>query len=164
MGMDWTKFDKQVDLDAISDDLKDVEENGGGDFPDIPDGDYEVIVHGMELGQSKVKDDGSGGDPMLKIQFKIVAGEYKGSLIFYNGVMQPAGGWIGLQTHRNNEMLTALNDGEPFKFTSFAQYTKDIEELFEDISVEGDEWHYLLNQKPNKNPQFKDISIKEILD
>ena len=155
----WDKFDKTVDLDAISKDIKDVEENGGsGDYPDIPDGDYEVTVAAMELGESKA------GDPMLKIRFKIAEGEFKGNLIFYNGVMQPATDYMAFQTHNNNEMLTKLNDGEVFKFKSFSQYAKDINDLFEDISVQDDEWHYSLTQKPAKNPQYKVITINEVLD
>ncbi|MBG9863102.1 hypothetical protein ABD99_00005, partial [Bacillus cereus] len=64
----WGKFDKKIDLEALAADVKEVEENGGGDFEPLPDGQYEVAVEKLELTESKK------GDPMLTIWFKIVEG------------------------------------------------------------------------------------------
>lgn len=157
---DWTKFDKKVDLDALKDDVKAAEENGGGDFPEIPDGKYEVKVKNMELGQSKK------GDPMIKIQFQILDGEYKGQLIFYNGVMQPANeNAFGFQVHRNNEMLRALWDADhdEVEFKGFADYADLVLDIAEEIIEDG--WNYVLEQTANKkNPEFKNYEITEILD
>lgn len=161
---DWGKFDKKVDLSALKADVEDAEKNGGGNYPEIPDGKYEVKVKNMELGQSKVKTDGSGGDPMVKIQFEILNGEFKGNLIFYNGVMQPQSDYFGLQVHRNNEMLRALWDAdkEEVDFNGFADYADLILDIAEEI-IE-DEWNYVLQQGRAKNPQFAELEILEILD
>lgn len=154
---DWNKFDASVDVDALQEDVKDVEENGGGDFPDIPEGEYEVAVIAMELGQSKK------GDPMLKIQFQIVDGEFEKNLIFYNGVMQPQNDKaFGFQTHRNNEMLRSLWDCEAddVKFTGFADYAALVDEIYEDIE---DNFEYVLEKKVDKKG-YEQYEIKEIFE
>lgn len=155
---DWNKFDASVDVDALQEDVKDVEENGGGDFPDIPEGEYEVAVIAMELGQSKK------GDPMLKIQFQIVDGEFEKNLIFFNGVMQPQNDKaFGFQTHRNNEMLRSLWDCEAddVKFTGFADYAALVDEIYEDIE---DNFEYVLEKKVDKKgyDQYKILEIFEL--
>jgi hypothetical protein len=142
---DWSKFDKQVDLESLQNDVEEVEKNGGlGDFPEIPEGQYEVKVEKMELGTSKK------GDPMLKIQFKIVAGEFEKQSIFYNGVMQPQNdSAFGFQVHRNNEMLRALWDCEKddVKFIGF----KDYADLVLDVQEEIDgQFEYLLEKGTDK--------------
>lgn len=139
--------------------MKDAEENGFGDFPEIPDAKYEVKVKNMELGQSKK------GDPMLKIQFEILEGEFKGNLIFYNGVMQPANeNAFGFQVHNNNEMLRALwdADSEEVSFEGFSDYNDLVLDIAEEI-IE-DEWEYVLEQSRAKNPEFAKLEILEILD
>lgn len=146
--INWEKFDKTVDLTGIQEEIDAASK--GGNYPDIPPGEYEVSVLKMELGQSKKKNDGSGGDPMLKIQFEILDGQYKGNRIFYNGVMQP---WntdaIGVQTHRNNEILRGLSDDESVKFESYAQYNELILDIAEDITGE-EAWEYLLKKDVTK--------------
>src|SRR5690625_1609440 len=154
---DWNKFDASVDVEALQEDVKDVEENGGGDFPEIPEGEYEVSVINMELGQSKK------GDPMLKIQFQIVDGEFEKNLIFYNGVMQPQNDKaFGFQTHRNNEMLRSLWDCETddVKFTGFADYANLVDEIFSDIE---DSFEYVLEKKVDKKG-YDQYKIKEVFE
>ena len=157
MTFDWAKFDKTVDLKGLDEKIKEAKE--GGNYPEIPEGKYEVEVDSMELGQSKKKSDGSGGDPMVKIVFKIVDGEFKGQKIFYNGVIQP---WnekaFGYQVHRNNEMLEALSDGD-VKFTNFAAYNEIILDIFEEI----DGWNYVLEKSKDKKG-YDQLNILEILD
>lgn len=164
----WDKFDKSVDLEDIGDALKEVEENGGGDYPDIPDGKYEVSIANVELGQSKKKDDGTGGDPMLKIQFKILQGEFANSMIFYNGVMQPnkPANTFAFQIHNVLTMLQNVWDTDKKDVDwngSFSELSKIIEEIADDV-VDNDEWQYLLEQKPAKNPSFKVLSILEVFE
>lgn len=140
---DWSKFDKQVDVEALQEDVKDVEENGGGDFEPVPDGEYEVEVEVMELRESKK------GDPMLTIWFKILEGEQEGQRIFYNRVMQPQNDKaFGFQVHQNNEMLRALWDCEKddVEFKGFADYADLVLDIHEDIDGE---FEYLLEKGTN---------------
>ena len=162
MTIDWNKFDKKVDMTGIEDMVKKASEQS--DFPEIPEGKYEVKVADMELGQSKKKADGGGGDPMLKIQFEILEGEFKGYKLFYNGVMQPGNEKaIGFQIHNNNEMLRSLWDADEadVKFTNFVAYN----ELILDISDEiiEDDWNYIL-EKGKTNKGFDTYKILEVLD
>lgn len=170
--MDWNQFDKNVDNEALA---KDVEE-AQTDYPEIPDGEYDVTIASMELGQSKVKENGTGGDPMAKIQFVIEAGEFKDQHIFYNGVIK-GGQWQALMIHNVLDMLRALADADDddpdFKWHSFAALDQTMKDLFEEVGpivndageVTEEGWHYKLEVKPNKkNPNFKDLKILEVLD
>lgn len=156
---DWSKFDKEVDLEALQEDVEEVEKNGGfGDFEEIPDGEYEVSVEKLELTQSKK------GDPMLTIWFKIIAGEYEGQRIFYNKVMQPQNERaFGLQVHQNNEMLRALwdCDKDDVKFTGFKDYADLVLDIHEDIDGK---FEYLLEKKTDKKgfDQFKILEVYEV--
>ncbi|KRK78501.1 DUF669 domain-containing protein [Companilactobacillus nodensis] len=155
----WNKFDKAVDVDEIKKDIKDAEDNSG-DYPEIPDDTYEVSVAQMELKESKK------GDPMLSIRYKIESGEYKGSLIFYNGVMQPNSQYVGLQIHNNDEMLRSLGvfEDDEVEFNGFKDYADLIMDIAEEVS-DNDEYHYELEQTTNKkNKDFKDLKILKLLD
>lgn len=155
---DWSKFDKQVDTEALAADVKEVEENGGGSFEELPDGQYEVEVEKLELTQSKK------GDPMLTIWFKVIAGEYENNRIFYNKVMQPQNDKaFGIQVHQNNEMLRALWDCEKdeVEFTSFTDYADLVLDIHEDIDGKLE---YLLEKEKDKNgfDQFKIVEVFEV--
>ncbi|MYL57386.1 DUF669 domain-containing protein [Virgibacillus halodenitrificans] len=154
---DWSKFDKKVDLEALQDDVKEVEENGGGDFQDVPEGQYEVAVEKMELTESKK------GDPMLTIWFEIVEGEFEGQKIFYNGVMQSQNDKaFGFQVHRNNEMLRALWDCEKddVKFTGFQDYADLVLDVHEDIDGQ---FEYLLEKSVDKKG-YDQYKIEEVFE
>lgn len=159
MAFDWKKFDKEVDLEALQEDVEEVEKNGGfGDFEEIPDGEYEVSVEKLELTQSKK------GDPMLTIWFKIIAGEYEGQRIFYNKVMQPQNERaFGLQVHQNNEMLRSIWDCEKddVKFTGFKDYADLVLDIHEDIDGK---FEYLLEKKTDKKgfDKFKILEVYEV--
>lgn len=154
---DWSKFDKNVDIEALEADVKEVEENGGGNFEPIPDGQYEVEVEVMELTTSKA------GDPMLKVWFKVLEGDYKGQRIFYNKVMQPQNDRaFGLQVHQNNELLRALWDCEKddVKFTGFEDYAELVLDIHEDI--EG-KFEYLL-KKETDDKGYDQFVIEEVFE
>ncbi|MDZ5475101.1 DUF669 domain-containing protein [Bacillus thuringiensis] len=154
----WSKFDKKVDLEALAADVQEVEENGGGDFEKVPDGQYEVAVEKMELTESK------NGDPMLMIWFDIVDGEYEGQKIFYYKVMQPQNDKaFGFQVHQNNKMLRALwdCDKDDVKFTSFGEYADLVLDIHEDIDGK---FEYLLEKETDKKgyDQFKIVEVFEV--
>lgn len=153
---DWGQFDKECDISALAEDVKEVEENGGfGEYEAIPDGTYEVEVEKMELTRSKK------GDPMLSIWFKIIEGDYEGQRIFYNKVMQPQNqNAFGIQVHQNNEMLRALWDceKEDVEFKSFKQYAGLVMDIHEDIDGQ---FEYLLEKDTNKDG-YDTFEIKEV--
>lgn len=117
--MDFSKFDKQVDLEGLK---KDIEDSANNDFKTVPHGSYEVAINKLELGES------SKGDPMVKVWFKIVSGEYKGSLIFMNQVITR-----GFQIHIVDELLRSLETDVDIYFDSYSQYNELLMDVFEAV-------------------------------
>lgn len=120
--IDFSKFDKQVDLEGLRKDIEEAEKNGGGDYKEVPCGTYEVRIQKLELTQS------SKDDPMVTCWFKIIAGEYKGSLIFMNQVITKP-----FQFHIVNDFLRSLESEQEIKFESYRQYAELLMDIMEDI-------------------------------
>lgn len=118
----WEKFDKKVDTKALSSDVKEVQKNGGGDYKEVPVGTYEVEVNKLELKESKT------GNPMLSIWFKILVGEFKGSLIFYNQALH-----TGFGLHNANEFLRSMDTEVEINFESFKQYNDMLLDISEEL-------------------------------
>ena len=142
----WEEFDEKIDVEGLAKDAKEATENGGGNFKEVPLGTYEVEVNKMELTKSKK------GDPMLTIWFKILTGEYKGSLIFYNQVISQ-----GFGIHNANEMLRSLDSGVEIEFVSFKKYHEMLLDIVESIT---DNLEYALKYDKNS----KGYNTYEIVD
>ena len=149
----FDKWDKEIDIVGLVDDVKEAAENGS-DFKEVPHGDYEVAVHQMELKSS------SKGDPMVSIWFKVVSdGEFKGSMIFFNQVITQ-----GFQVHIVNEILRKMVSecSEPnqddIEFKSYKQYGNLIMDIFEAIN---ENFEYVLSYKKGKK-DFSTYEIKEV--
>lgn len=146
----WDEFDEKIDTEGLKADAKEAAENGG-DFKEVPHGKYEVAVDKMELRKSKK------GDPMLSIWFKILAGEYKGSLIFYNQVMNQ-----GFGVHNANEFLRSLDSGVEVEFVNFKQYHEMILDVNE--AINGNLEYALDYQENSKNKDFSTYKIVDVFD
>ena len=141
--MNWEEFDKQVDLDGLK---EDIENNTGGDYKEIPHGNYEVAITKLELDTSKK------GDPMVKVWFKVTNGEYEGSLIFMNQVITQ-----GFQIHIADEFLRSLETTVDVHFESYSQYAEMLADIFEEID---DKVEFVLDYGENK----KGFNTFEIID
>lgn len=117
----WDKFDEMVDVEGLKEDMKNAAENGGN-FREVPEGNYEVAINKMELTKSKTN------RPMLTVWMKVLEGEYKGQLIFYNQVVD-----IGFGLHNANEFLRSLDSGLDVTFENFNQYGNLIMDIHEAI-------------------------------
>lgn len=147
----WTKFDKEFDIEALRDEVKEAAENGGrGDYPDIPTGEYEVEIEKLEATSSKK------GDPMVTVWFNILDSEYEGSKIFMNQVITKP-----FQINIVNEFLRSLGTDNDVKFKTFSQYEKLIDDIFDDIDADGLE--YLLDYGTNKKG-YSTFEIKKVYD
>lgn len=146
----WEKFDKNIDVEGLKKDAEEAK-NNGGDFKEVEHGTYEVEVNKLELRESKK------GDPMLSIWFKILSGEYKGSLIFYNQVLSN-----GFGLHKAKEMLRSLGSGIEVEFENFEQFYNMLMDIAE--AIDGN-LEYALNYTANKkNPKFSEYEIKDIFE
>lgn len=143
--MDFSKFDKKVDLEGLK---KDIEDAGNNVFKEVPHGAYEVAINKLELGESKK------GDPMVKIWFKIVSGEYKESLIFMNQVITK-----GFQIHLVDELLRSLGTDIDICFDSYSQYGELLETVFNEIE---DNFEYALSYGERKG--FDTFEITDVFE
>lgn len=142
----WDEFDEKIDTAGLAKDAKEAAENGGGGFKEIPAGKYEVEVNKLELKKSKA------GKIMLSAWFKILAGDFKGSIIFYNQVMDK-----GFGIHNANEMLKSLDSGVDIEFINFKKYNSMLLDVLE--VVEGN-LEYVLDYGQNA----KGYNTYEIVD
>lgn len=125
----FDKWDKEIDTEGLQKDVEEAAKNGGN-FKEVPPDTYEVCVEKMELIASKK------GDPMVSIWFKVVAGEYKNSRIFYNQVVQN-----GTGIHFNNVLLRsmdldcvrAIEDNGGKLFQTYKQYAALLMDAAEEI-------------------------------
>ena len=151
----FSRWDKEIDIDGLNEDVKAAANGGGGNYKEVPHGNYEVAVQQMELKESKK------GKPMVSIWFKIVYdGEYKGSMIFYNQVVDN-----GTGLHINNEMLRKMvsemgTDAPVIELKSFEQYSELLMDIYEAVA---DNFEYALKYTANKkNKDFSDFEITEV--
>ena len=145
MAIDFSKFDKKVDLEGLK---KDIEDSSNNDFKEVPLGNYEVAITKLELGES------SKGDPMVKVWFKILEGEYKGSLIFMNQVVTK-----GFQIHIVDEFLRSLDTDIDIAFESYSQYADLLADVYE--AIEGN-FEYGLKYGENKG--FSTFEITDVFE
>lgn len=141
----WEKFDKVIDVEGLQKDVQEAAENGAN-FREVPHGEYEVKIEKLELVESKA------GDPMVTVWFKVLAGDYKGSMIFMNQVITK-----GFQIHIMNEFLRSLDSGYDVEFRSYSQYGQLLMDIHE--AIDG-ELEYLLKYSEGK----KGFSNYEIVD
>lgn len=147
MAIDFSKFDKKVDLEGLKNDIKEAE-NNSGDFKEVPHGNYEVKIQKLELGESKK------GDPMFICWMKILSGEYKGSLIFMNQVVTQ-----GFQIHIVDDFLRSLDSGIEIDFESYGQYAEMIMDVAE--AIDGN-LEYAVEYGENKG--FNTFKITDVFE
>lgn len=150
MDIDFNKLNKKVDLKGLQNDIKDAESNVGGNYKEVPYGEYEVKIEKLELVLSKK------GDPMVSIWYKILEGEFKNSLIFQNQVINE-----GFQIHVVNELLRSLEIMDDIEFEDYSQYN----DLLLDISekLEEDKVEFALEYSTNKKG-FNTFKVLEVFE
>jgi len=118
----WEKFDKVIDVEGLQKDVQEAAKNSTN-YREVPHGQYEVRIEKMELVESKA------GDPMVTVWFKVLAGDYKGSIIFMNQVITK-----GFQIHIVNEFLRSLDSGCDVEFKNYSQYGQLLMDIHEAIN------------------------------
>lgn len=152
--MDFSAFDKQVNIEQLKNDAEEIKKNGGtGDFPELPAGIYIIKLDKLELGTTKDK------RPMMRGQFSVIEGEYKKRKIFVNRVV------YGTKNDANMianvlsflESLAPSEDIGPFIFTGYAALAELIMDVAEDVADLTYEAEYDADA-------FNPISIKEVFE
>ena len=146
----FEKFNKSVDLKGLKEDLKEVQENGGGNYEEVPLGKYEVKIDKMEIKETK-----KGDKLMLSVTFKVLDGPQKNRLIFMNQVITSAYG-----LHNSNEFLRSLKSGIDVIFDDYNQYSELVEDIMDAIS---DRLEYELTYSEN-DKEFKVFEITDVFE
>lgn len=146
----FEKFNKSVDLKGLKEDLKEVQENGGGNYEEVPLGKYEVKIDKMEIKETK-----KGDKLMLSVTFKVLDGAQKNRLIFMNQVITSAYG-----LHNANEFLRSLKSGIDVIFDDYNQYSELVEDIMDAIS---DRLEYELTYSEN-DKEFKVFEITDVFE
>lgn len=142
---DWSKYNK-IDAKALSAEA----ENLGGNFEELPLGQYEVALENLELKPTKTK-----GDPMLVMTFKVVAGEFKKRKLWVNQVVLMGDENDCLRLHVANVLLRGLESGLEVKFEGVQEYS----DLIDEILTRCQDAEYLLEIKERKG--YRQYEIKE---
>ena len=145
----WSKFDN-FDVAGINEDLKELNDS---EYPEIPNGKYEVEIISMELKPTKEK-----GYPMLCVQFKILEGEYKKQRLFMNQVLLRGNVNDKYSVNGCNRFLKSLGTSVAVQFEGVSAYDDMIHRIFGEIQEEG--LQYLLEMGEKKG--FKTFEIKEV--
>lgn len=149
MAIDYDKWEKKIDSKKFKEDIKEVEENGT-QFKEVPHGTYEVRIVDLKLKESKA------GNIMVAGQFGVLEGEYKGSSIFMNQLVDED--W---KMERFNKFLRSLEifDDSDIYFENWKQYDDLLKDLVEE--AEKQKLEYLLEHLENSKG-FVEYKIKEV--
>ena len=145
--MDFSKFDSMFDLEGLKNDIQAASERNT-ERVEVPDGQYECKVEKMEMKESKT------GNPMISIWFRILAGDFKNSVLFMNQTIH-----TGFGLHTAKKTLSDMDTGLPIDFQSFAQFGGLIESVKE--AIETQKLEYAVKYTTTKN-DFKNFEITEV--
>lgn len=155
----FDKYASKINAEELAQSQKEITENanGGGNYPEVPVGKYEVKIEKMEAKMSK-----TSNNPMVCIWFKILNGSFENSMIFYNGTFHED--WM---RHRVVDLLSAILDDDTHKaeinlilkdsdITEVNNFVMDIHE-----QVDGT-FEYLLDYGQRKG--YNTYTIEEVYD
>lgn len=146
----FERFNSMVDVEGLKADVE-AAASKGGDFVEVPHGDYEVKVTKIELGATGEKSK-TPGMPMAKVWYEVLAGEFKGQKIFQNQMLTS-----GFGIHKMNEFLTSLETGISVVFENFEQYDALFKQIF--TEVDGKAEYQLAYTANPKNEKFSEYNI-----
>lgn len=145
--MDFSKFDSMFNLEGLKEDIKAAADRNT-ERVEVPDGQYECKIDKMEMKESKT------GNPMISIWYRIVAGDFKNSVLFQNQTIH-----TGFGLHTAKKTLSDMDTGLSIDFQSFSQFAGLIESVKEAIETQGLE--YAVKYTTTKN-DFKNFEITEV--
>lgn len=144
----FDKWNEQIDGAKMAEEVKEVEKNGGGNYKDVPAGEYEAKIEKMELKESK------SGAPMVSVMFRILEGEFKKSCLFMNQVVT-----LPFQIGLVNEFLRSMDTDVTVDFDgNYEHYNNMILDVFE--AVDRDKLEFLVAYGEKNG--YKTFRIKEV--
>lgn len=155
----FEKYADKINAEELAASQKEIQANAsnGGQREEVPVGKYEVKVEKLECKAAK-----TSGNLMVSIWFRIMAGKFEKSIIFYNGTFNQD--WM---RHRVAKMLSdLLDDGDRTAEINLILKTNNmqtINDLCMDIheSIDG-RLEYLLDYGLSKG--YNTYAIAEVYD
>ena len=152
-GIDFSKFDNSVDLNALQ---KEVAETDASAFEDVPDGTYIVGFDKMEIKLTNAKD-----KLMFSVQCNIKEGEHKGRKIFFNRVISgnTSPKWTDAMAIKSVcTWLDKLETETLPEFVNYADFAECVLDIFQEVQgkVEAE-----IEYSAKK---FNPITINEVFD
>ena len=144
----FEKWNSNVDLAGLQQDIKDAQENNK-EFEKVPHGEYEVKLDKLELKASKK------GDPMVSAWFTILEGKYKKSKLFLNQVITQ-----GFQIHIVNELLKSMGTDLAIEFVDYKQYAELLLDVAE--SCDTNKLEFAIKYEDNKG--YDKFTITEVFE
>lgn len=155
MAIDFKKFNEQFPAAKMKEDMKKAAENGG-DFDKLPDGEYTCKLEKLELGESQKH------QLMVKAMFRIQKGDHKKQCIFRNCVLTGTKN-DGFMMVQAKKFLESLDSGIDVVFEDWEQFNDLIEDIAD--AIDEDDLTYVVSVSENeKNPQYQDIEIVDIIE
>ncbi len=147
MGANFDKWDKTYNISET--DVESANNRKDGEFEKVPFGKYEAKLTNLELKEN------SKGNPMIAGRFKIIKGQHKGRVIFYNKVVTSSS-----MIHFANEFLRSLDSGIDFHWTgSYREYSDTIEMIFQEVK---DSTEYVVNYQSENG--YDTLKIEDVFD
>lgn len=160
MAIDFSKFDKQVNIEQLKKDIAEAQENGTGEYKEVTAGVYRCELEKLELGETK------DGRPMLKVMMRILGDEdgnkceFTRNCLFMNRVLYgtkndanmiaSAVGWL--------KSLEPSEEVGPVVFENYSQFAELIMDIADDVSSE---LQYIVNYDPDA---FNNIAIDDVVE
>ena len=163
--IDMGKFDKfnaEVNTREISNEIKDIKENGGlgGNFKELEAGNYNVKVEKLVVGECG-PNASCPGAPLLRVDMKVISGERKNHHIFMNKPLyaaNPSDKWnTSKAIAQMVTWLNSLDSGLEVLFKSYDQF----DELVMDIAEEISSFNYDVDYDPDA---FIPITVTAVYD
>lgn len=145
--MDFSKYDKEMDIEKMQKEVEEAEKNGGSS--ELEKGTYIVRFEKMELGESKA------GKPMFKAMARIQEGEHKKQCIFINQVIGGTKNDILLISKVTGFLKKLDSEVEPIIFQGYNDFADLIEEIAEDV-MENMEYEVEYDKDAFNNVTIKD--------
>jgi hypothetical protein len=153
MAIDFKKFNQQFPADKMRRDMAEAAKNGGN-FEQLPEGEYTVKLDKMELGES------SKGALMIKAQFRIIEGDHKNQCIFVNRVLTGTKN-DGFMMIKAQEFLDSMDSGIAVNFEDWEQFNDLILDIAEAVQADGLTYLVCLSEN-EKNPKYQDFEIIDV--
>lgn len=126
--IDFKKYDKAIDKDALEEQLEQAKNNAP---VEIPDGLYDVSLDQMEMTETK-----DGKKLMIAVRWSITSGKYSNRKIFQNLVVSGTTN-DGFVIWKAMEFLRSLGvEEDDCHFTTYSALAELVEDLNEDFKGE----------------------------